>query len=110
MPKMCPNCNEVLEITYKPTSPFLQRIGLANGLFCARCDTRLKPKVSRLSLLFYLPYSVVLLWNVFVNIFGSQQFGLTKVDTFWVLMSLLVFVGGLIQQIRKGGYTVYSER
>ena len=104
--KTCPNCGASLEKVYQPSTKIFQKIGLADGIYCAHCKAKLTKKISRMSLFLYAPYALVLCWNVFVNLYGKQHYELEKLDSIWVVVTLLLFIVGLIQQIRVGSYIV----
>jgi hypothetical protein len=82
----CPKCGIKLNIAFKPTNTLFEKIRLNNGLFCSSCDARLKVNIrsSYLALIFFIPYIVVLSWNIFVAQYGMERFGLDKIDQIWL--------------------------
>ena len=107
----CPHCKRALEIVFRHTNSFLQKIGLDNGMFCRSCGARVRLRVtsSYLALIFYLPYFTVLSWNIFAAQYGMKHYGFGKLDELWVVLSIGILVVGIFVQWRNKVYVLHDS-
>ena len=108
----CPNCGEPVDVIYRPTNRFFERMGLSDGIHCDSCGARLSYSSGHDSLttIAGLPYVLMLAWNVFVAQYGERRYGLEKIDIEWLVVSLLVFGVAIVLQWKNRRLVVNGER
>jgi hypothetical protein len=107
----CPNCGRTLQIVYRPTNSFFQRIGLDNGIFCRSCNARLSVSNRQgfIASVFFIPYIAILSWNIFVAQYGMTHYGFEKLDQYWVIISICIIVVGIVVQSRNKAYVLHRN-
>lgn len=107
----CPKCGSELNIAFKPTNKFFEKIRLENGLFCNSCEARIKVnyRTSYFALILFVPYIAALSWNLFVNLYGMEHFGLDKLDQMWLILAICLFIIGVLIQSRYKVYVLYGK-
>jgi hypothetical protein len=108
----CPHCENELKIVFMPSNAFFEKIGFDNGMFCSNCKVRVRLHIKNnyRVILFYLPYMVVLLWNVFVEQYGMALYGFKKLEYGWVIISIGILVIGIVFQLRNKVYVIHKEK
>ncbi|MEN8260724.1 MAG: hypothetical protein ABFS02_09090 [Pseudomonadota bacterium] len=107
----CPQCGSELEIVFRPTNSFFNKIGLDNGMFCSSCIARISITIrnSYLALAFYIPYIALQSWNVFVAQYGMEHYGLEKVDNYWLFIAICILIVGVFILARNKVYVLHKN-
>ena len=107
----CPRCGRELIIAFRPTNRICERIGLDDGMYCNRCNARVRASIknSYLVLVSFIPYIALLSWNIFVAQYGMEHYGLKKIDQFWLFISMCILIVGLVIQTRTKVYVLHKN-